>query len=151
MFAVGYARFLNGEPGPSYATTYEDRLYEDIVLPQKLGERVYMRYRFRYEQRWIEDQDFRTRYRYAIFMDVPLNMTTLKKGAWYLAFYNELFLNGQRNIGNGQTVEIFDRNGLCGAVGYSFSDTVRLQIGYLYQYADDFSNGQIQLGVHQVF
>ena len=28
----------------------------------------------------------------------------------YLALYNEIFINGQRDIGNDATVEIFDRN-----------------------------------------
>ncbi len=41
----------------------------------------------------VEDQDFRTRYRYALFASIPLNGTTLSEGAWYLSIYNEIFIN----------------------------------------------------------
>jgi len=148
---LGYARFFNGESGPSSANFYENRIYQDILLPQKLSERIFLRHRFRFEQRWIEDQDFRTRFRYTIFADVPLNMTSLKKGAWYLAFYNEIFFNGERDIGNGKQVETFDRNWLYGALGYSLSDTLRLQGGYMYEYTDTTTKGQLQFSLHQFF
>jgi len=151
MFTLGYANITSGVFGDSSATSSEDRIYQEALLPQKVSQRVYLRHRFRYEQRWVEDQDFRTRFRYALFIDVPLNMTAVKKGAWYLAFYNEIFLNGQRDIGDGQTVEIFDRNRLYGAVGYSLSDKVRLQGGYMQQYTDAVNKGQIQLSLHQSF
>ena len=32
------------------------------------------------------------------------------KKTLYLALYNELFINGQRDIGNSNSVELFDRN-----------------------------------------
>ena len=150
-FTLCYANITSGQFGSSSATTSENRIYQEALLPQKIGTRVYLRHRFRYEQRWVEDQDFRTRFRYAIFMDVPLNGTNLKKGAWYLAFYNEFFLNGERDIGDDRVVEIFDRNRLYGALGYSLSDTVRLQGGYMHQYTDDVSKGQIQISLHQTF
>jgi hypothetical protein len=151
MFTLGYANITSGEFGSSSATTSENRAYQEALLPQKIGERFYLRHRFRFEQRWVDEQDFRTRYRYAIFIDVPLNKTNLTKGAWYLAVYDEIFLNGQRDIGNGVTVEIFDRNRLYGALGYSLSDKLRLQGGYMHQYSNKVSKGQIQLSLHQTF
>jgi hypothetical protein len=151
MFTLGYANITSGEFGSSSSTTYENRTYQEALLPQKIGERFYLRHRFRFEQRWVENQDFRTRYRYGIFIDVPLNQTNLNKGAWYLAFYDEIFLNGQRDIGNGETVETFDRNRLYGAIGYSLSDTIRLQGGYMHQYSNSVKKGQIQLSLHQTF
>jgi len=151
MFTLGYANITSGEFGSSSATTTENRAYQEALLSQKISERFYLRHRFRYEQRWVDNQDFRTRYRYAIFVDVPLNKTDLTKGAWYLAFYDEVFLNGQRDIGDGNTVEIFDRNRLYGALGYSLSDKLRVQGGYMHQYSDSVSKGQIQLSLHQAF
>jgi len=151
MFTLGYANITSGEFGSSSSTISESRIYQEALLPQKIGERVYLRHRFRFEQRWVEDQDFRTRFRYGIFMDVPLNQTDLKKGAWYLALYNEIFINGQRDIGNGNTVEVFDRNRLYGAIGYSVTDTIRLQGGYMHQYSNNVKKGQIQLSLHQTF
>jgi hypothetical protein len=150
-FTLGFANITSGEFGSSSTTNTENRTYQEALLPQKISERFYLRHRFRYEQRWVDNQDFRTRYRYAIFIDVPLNKTDLKKGAWYLAFYDEIFLNGQRDIGNGNTVEVFDRNRLYGALGYSLSDKLRLQGGYMHQYSNNISKGQVQLSLHQTF
>lgn len=149
MFTLGYAYITSGEFGSSSSTISENRTYQEALLPHKVGERVYLRHRFRFEQRWVENQDFRTRYRYAIFIDVPLNKTSLSKGAWYLAFYDEIFLNGQRDIGNGNQVEIFDRNRLYGAIGYSLSDKLKLQAGYMYQTTNTVKKGQVQLSLHQ--
>ena len=72
-------------------------------------------------------------------------------GAWYLSFQNEIFINGERDIGDGQEVELFDRNRTYGAVGYSLSDTLRIQGGYMWQYTDTVKKGQLQLSLHQTF
>ncbi|MDH3978871.1 MAG: DUF2490 domain-containing protein [Gammaproteobacteria bacterium] len=151
MLTLGYAHLINGEFGSSSKTKSENRVYQDAVFPQKIGKRVYLRHRFRFEQRWVEDQDFRTRYRYALFMNIPLNQTDLKKGAWYLSFYNEVFLNGERDIGDNRRVDTFDRNWLYGALGYSISDKLRVQAGYMKQKSDASDKGQLQLSLHQNF
>ena len=151
LFTLGYASITSGAYGDSSATSHENRIYQEALLPQKIGQRTYLRHRFRYEQRWVEDQDFRTRFRYALFMDIPLNQLDLSQGAWYLAFYNEIFINGERDIGDGREVELFDRNRTYGAVGYSLSDTLRVQGGYMWQYTDTVKKGQLQLSLHQAF
>ena len=46
---------------------------------------------------------------------------------------------------------MFDRNRLYGAIGYSLSDTLKIQGGYMYQYSDSVEKGQIQLSLHQSF
>jgi hypothetical protein len=151
MFTLGYANITSGEFGSSSKTVTENRTYQEALLPQKISQRFYLRHRFRFEQRWVDDQNFRTRFRYALFLDVPLNRTDLKQGAWYFAFYDEIFLNGESDIGDGNSVETFDRNRLYGALGYSLSDTLRLQGGYMYQSSENVSKGQIQLSLHQTF
>ena len=151
LFTLGYANITSGEFGDGDDTSSEDRTYLEALLPQKIGSRVYLRHRFRFEQRWVENQDFRTRYRYALFMDVPLNREVITAGTWYAALYNEVFINGQRDIGNGREVSTFDRNRLYGALGYSISDTLRVQAGYMHQYSEAVSKGQIQLSLHQSF
>jgi hypothetical protein len=151
LFTLGYASITTGAFGDSSETVHENRIYQEALLPQKIGERVYLRHRFRYEQRWVEDQDFRTRFRYALFMDIPLNGTELGEGSVYLAFYNELFINGERDIGDGREVELFDRNRTYAALGYGLSDTLRLQGGYMWQYTDNVQKGQLQLSLHQAF
>lgn len=150
-FTLGYGHITSGAFGESSATTTESRIYQEALLPQKIGARFYLTHRFRYEQRWVENQDFRTRYRYNLFLNIPLNKTDLSKDALYLALYNELFINGEREIGNGNRVEFFDRNRFYSALGYSLRDNLRLQLGYMEQTLNSFSKGQIQVSLHHSF
>ena len=151
IFTLGYANITSGEFGSSDATSYESRVYQEALLKQSLGSRLKIRHRFRYEQRWVEDQDFRTRFRYALFADIPLNRTDLNQGAWYLAFYNEVFLNGERDIGNSRRVEVFDRNRTYGALGHSLTNRVKIQAGYMHQSTNSVDKGQFQLSLHHSF
>lgn len=147
-FTLGYGYIRTGEFGTGTSFSEESRIYQEALLPQKVGNRFLLTHRFRYEQRFVEGQDFRTRYRYNLFLNVPLNQTTLDQGAIYLALYNELFINGQREIGDNRTVEIFDRNRFYGAIGYSVSDAMRVQVGLMEQTTDAWSKRQVQLSLH---
>mgnify|MGYP001821351080 CR=1 FL=1 len=147
----GYANITTGEFGPGDDTVKEDRIYQEALVPHRVAKRVYLNHRFRYEQRWVENQDFRTRFRYAIFVNVPLNQLDLSKGAVYLAFYDEIFVNGEQNIGDGRRVNYFDRNRLYGAVGYSLTDRLRLQAGIMRQTSENLSKNQFQLSLHHSF
>jgi hypothetical protein len=150
-FTLGYANITSGEFGDGDGTSGENRIYQEALLPQKIGKRVYLRHRFRFEQRWVEDQDFRTRFRYAIFLSIPFRGEQIHKGTIYAALYNELFINGERDIGEGRTVELFDRNRLYGGVGYALTDRRKLQFGYMIQTTDTFSKAQLQLSFHHTF
>ena len=75
----------------------------------------------------------------------------MEKGTIYLALYDELFINGQRDIGNGRTVEIFDRNRLYGGVGYFISEGLRVQLGIMDQTTDLWSKDQLQFSVQHQF
>ncbi|MEL6676176.1 MAG: DUF2490 domain-containing protein [Bacteroidota bacterium] len=150
-FTLGYGFVATGEFGEGTATTQESRIYQEALIPQKIGDRFYLTHRFRYEQRWVENQDTRTRYRYNLFLNVPFNQTDLSPGAIYLALYNELFINGQRDIGNGNTVEIFDRNRTYGALGYSIIPGLRTQLGLMIQATDNWVKRQVQLSLHHTF
>lgn len=151
MFTLGYANVTTGVFGDNDATVMENRIYQEALFPQKIGTRVLLTHRFRYEQRWLEGQDFRTRYRYNLFLNVPLNNTKLEKKTIYVALYNELFINAQRSIGNGLTVEYFDRNRTYLGMGYGLRDNLRLQAGWMYQLTSNFGKGQIQLSLHHSF
>ena len=61
LFTFGMANITSGQFGPSRETIAENRIYREALMPQRLGERVLLRHRFRFEQRWVEGQDFRTR------------------------------------------------------------------------------------------
>ena len=150
-FTLGYGHITSGAYGDSDDTSGENRIYQEAFLPQKVGSRLYLTHRFRYEQRWIEDQDLRTRFRYNIFLNIPLNQANLTKNAVYLAHNNELFINGEREIGNNNQVEFFDRNRFYSALGYSISNQLRMQLGYMEQTTNALSKGQLQVSFHHTF
>lgn len=147
----GFAFFTSGDFGSSDATTDERRIYQDFLFPQKPVGRFHFTHRLRIEERFIENQNFRTRFRYNTFLNIPLNKPKIEKGTVYLAFYNEIFVNGQRSIGNGKSVKIFDRDWLYGGVGYAINDHFKIQFAYMRQFTNLWDNGQLQLSVHQKF
>ncbi len=145
---LGYAHITTGAMGESTSTSMESRIYQEALLPHNPVNRIYLTHRYRYEQRFVEDQDFRTRYRYALFLSVPLNKPAVEKNAFYLALYNELFINGQREIGEGREVELFDRNRTYLGLGYGITDQLRVQAGWMKQVTDNWGKGQLQLSLH---
>lgn len=150
-FTLGYGNITSGEFGEGNDTSGESRIYQEALLPHKLSNIFYFTHRFRYEQRWVENQDFRTRYRYNLFLNIPLNQPNLNKDAVYLALYNEFFINGEREIGDGRSVELFDRNRFYSALGYALQDNLKVQAGYMTQTTAAVSKGQIQLSLHHTF
>ncbi len=151
-FTLGYAYISTGDFGTINKNTFqENRLYQEALIPQKIGSRFFLTHRFRYEQRWIQNQDFRTRFRYNIFVNVPLNKKVIEKQSIYLAFYNEVFLNGQTDIGNGRTVQLFDRNRTYIGSGYGINNHLRAQLGWMQQTTSIWQKGQLQLSLHHNF
>ncbi|MDG2431381.1 DUF2490 domain-containing protein [Flavobacterium sp.] len=148
---LGVAHITTGVIGESNQTTSETRIYQEALLPLKVGKRLYFNHRFRYEQRFVENQDFRSRFRYNLFLNIPLNKTTLSKNAVYIALYNEIFINGEKNIGDGRTVTVFDRNRFYTGVGYGLTDKLRLQMGFMNQSTENAGKDQIQLSLHHTF
>ncbi|WP_028871215.1 DUF2490 domain-containing protein [Psychroserpens burtonensis] len=151
LLTFGYANITTGVFGDSNDISSENRIYQEALIPQKIGSRIYLTHRFRYEQRFVEDQDFRTRYRYNLFMNVPINKYSLEKGAIYAALYNELFINGQEDIGNSRTVELFDRNRTYLGLGYVIKSRQRIQLGWMNQKTVALGKGQLQLSFHHNF
>ncbi|MBB4078816.1 hypothetical protein GGR28_001433 [Lewinella aquimaris] len=147
-FTLGYANITTGTQGDSDVNTGESRVYQEALFPQRIGGRFLLTHRLRYEQRWVEGQDLRTRYRYNLFLNVPLNDTELGRGTAYLALYNELFINGQRDIGGGRSVQFFDRNRTYLGVGYGLRDNLRTQLGWMRQTTGDRGKDQLQVSLH---
>ena len=147
----GAAHITSGEFGDSDETSAERRLYQEALVRQRLGRVVSLRHRYRYEQRWVDGQDFRTRFRYALFGDIALNGRGTGNGSIYLALYNEVFINGELEIGPGRTAERFDRNRFYTALGFGVGDRSQIQAGYMIQTVPDGSKGQIQVSLHTSF
>lgn len=150
-FTLGYGNITTGEFGESTDIIGESRIYQEALFPVKFGNRVYTNHRFRYEQRFVDKQDLRTRYRYNLFLNIALNKPAMEAKTLYLALYNELFINGERSIGDGRTVEVYDRNRLYGAVGYILRTGLNFQAGMMNQNTDSWSKNQIQLSLHHQF
>lgn len=146
---LGYGNITTGSYGADNSTTAESRIYQEALWPVQFGNRVYTNHRFRYEQRFVENQAFRTRFRYNLFLNIPLNKPSMDEKTLYLALYNELFINGERNIGDGKSVAIFDRNRLYGALGYIIKKGIKVQLGVMNQTTDSWSKNQLQLSLHQ--
>lgn len=150
-YTLGLANITSGQFGDSKRTRTESRTYQEALIPQRAGQKGFLKHRIRFEQRWVNGQDFRTRLRYALFANVPLNRPDLTPGAFYLALYNEIFINGERDVGGGGEVDFYDRNRLYGALGYKFSNTGQIQVGYMQQHTNVVSKGQLQLSIHYNF
>ena len=151
LFTLGIANITTGTFGDSNETTGETRFYQEALIPQKLGHRVYLNHRFRYEQRFVDNQDLRTRYRYNLIMSIPINKRALEKNAVYVTLYNELFVNGETNIGANRTVELFDRNRTYLGLGYVLKPKQKIQLGWMNQKTVTWGKGQLQLSFHHKF
>lgn len=151
MFTLGFANITTGDFGDSDDTFNENRLYQEALFSQKLGNRFFITHRFRYEQRFVENQDFRTRYRYNLFINIPLNSRELSPKTIYGAFYNELFINGETAIGNNNFVDFFDRNRTYFGLGYVLNKTIKFQTGIMNQTTNSLSKNQLQISMHHNF
>jgi hypothetical protein len=151
VLAGGYAFIRSEQFGPGSQAVDEHRVYQEFTLPQTVMSRVHLTHRFRFEQRFVDGQDMRTRGRYALFANIPLNQQTLAPGAVYLALYNEVFINGERDIGDGARVDYFDRNRAYIGIGKTVLPGLRLQLGFMRQNAPNFDKNQLQFGFHHTF
>ena len=150
-YTLGYAHITSGVFGISSNKSEENRIYQEALGSQRLGNKWFLTHRFRLEQRWVDGQDFRTRLRYFLGLNYPFNQESLGQGALYLSLYNELFINLNKDIGNGRQVDSFDRNRAYAALGYSLSDSLRMQFGYMWQENSSNGKGQLQLSLVQSF
>lgn len=114
----------------------EHRIFQQFITKQKIG-RVYLQHRYRFEQRWVENNPFRLRFRYFLAANIPLNNETMADKTVYLSAYNEIFIN------NNQT--IFDRNRLYGGVGFKLNKLVKFELGYMNQFLNNANRDQINL------
>lgn len=114
----------------------EHRIYQQFITKQSFG-RLKLQHRYRFEQRWVEDQDFKMRFRYFLGFNIALNNSDMIDKTWYLSSYNEVFLNHENNI--------FDRNRLYGGLGYKLNSKIRFELGYMNQFFNTGGRDQINM------
>jgi hypothetical protein len=146
-FTLGYGNITTGAFGEDNSTINESRIYQEALFPTKIGDRFYLNHRLRYEQRFVEEQTLRTRYRYNLFVNVALNQKEMKEKTIYLALYDELFINGTGMPGQ----SIFDRNRAYIALGYVLKKGMKFQLGIMNQTTNTVNKNQLQLSFHHAF
>lgn len=117
----------------------EHRVYQQFITKQKAG-KVSLQHRYRFEQRWVEDQDIKFRVRYFLGLNVPLNNPTITDKTFFLSAYNEIFLN-TKNV-------VFDRNRLYGALGYKLNNNLKFELGYMNQFFNIGGRDQFNLNTY---
>ena len=137
--AQGYG-YIRSEPyiagTEDKRVTEEHRIYQQLISRQR-WQRVYLQHRYRAEERFLADQQFRMRFRYMLGANICLNDKEQKAGTLYLSLYNELFLHTDKPV--------FDRNRLFGGVGYGLSPTLRIEAGHLWQMQEAATRQQLQV------
>jgi hypothetical protein len=147
--AAGYA-YLNGEPfGSSDVTAQEHRLHQDLTFDSTISKSLIINHRLRLEERFIEKEDFRSRLRYLLALNLPICKDG-KAGPFYVALWNEIFLNGEKQLRN-TTVDIFDRNWSYAGLGYHLSPSIQLRGGYMREVTNNFTKGQVVVSLIQDF
>lgn len=131
---VGSYEFESEQKAPE---SKEHRIFQQLILNNKLN-RLKFEHRYRLEQRWV-NSEYRNRLRYRLMLFLPLNKPTITKGTVFLGIYDEIFMNTKR--------EFFDRNRFYTAVGYQFSKSTQVQVGYLRQRVYAFGKNYLQVGV----
>lgn len=114
----------------------EHRIFQQFITRQSIS-RVKIQHRYRFEQRWIEDADFRLRFRYFLSLNIPINNQDIIDNTWYGSMYNEIFLNNKK--------EFFDRNRLYFGIGYKLNQTAKFEFGYMNQFLNNGNRDQINL------
>ncbi|MGO4911424.1 DUF2490 domain-containing protein [Leeuwenhoekiella sp. W20_SRS_FM14] len=147
---AGYSYFNSGTPGEDNSQTIENRYYQDLIWSQKIGSRISFNHRIRFEERFIQNQDFRTRYRYALNVRAPLNNKELVPNALYLWAAGEVFINGQKQTGSG-TVNLYDRTWLFSGLGYEINKPLRLELAYMREVINTATKGQLIMSLFHNF
>lgn len=136
LLGYGYILSENYSNGTDKKTTVnEHRIFQQFTTKQKLG-KVSLSHRYRFEQRFVEE-DFKMRLRYFLGFNLPLQNNENGKNPLYLSAYNEIFLNTESSV--------FDRNRVYGGLGYKFSDSLRLELGYMNQFFETSGRDQINI------
>lgn len=136
---LGYG-YIHSEPyiagTDDKLNTNEHRIFQQFITKQEFG-RVNIQHRYRFEQRFIED-DFKMRARYFLSLNVPINKKTMDKNAIYASAYNEIFINTEGPA-------YFDRDRIYGGLGYCFSKSLKMELGVMSQIQQNSSRTQFQI------
>lgn len=135
LLGYGYILSENYVSNNDKVSINEHRIFQQFTSKQKVG-RLGLTHRYRFEQRFVED-DFKMRFRYFLAFNFPLQNKEDGKNPLYLSAYNEIFLNTKSSV--------FDRNRVYGGLGYKFSKSLRMELGYMNQFFENSGRDQINV------
>jgi len=143
---AGYTYVLTEKMGEPNLPFNENRMYQDVLTNQKLGSSSILKHRFRFEQRFIENQDFKTRMRYQLGIDIPVYQNIEKNRSAYATAYNEVFMNTDKTT---RKLNAFDRNRLFLGAGYKWNKDMGVQLGWMNQMLQKQTYQQVMISFHQ--
>lgn len=138
---VGYG-YINSENNPedggALISTDEHRIYQEFTTSHSIA-MLKLSHRYRFEQRFVEDQDMKTRFRYFLAPTLPLTSDEDKNLQWYASAYNEIFLvPGDESL-------TFDRNRLYGGAGAEIKPGLKVEAGYMNQFFENGGRDQLNI------
>jgi len=137
LLGYGFIRSENYVAGTEEKVTVnEHRIYQQFVTKQKFN-RWSWQHRYRLEERFVEKEDFKMRFRYFFSVNFALNPDTESGLLWYLSSYNELFIN--------LDADAFDRNRSYFALGTKINNNLKLELGYMNQFFGGASRDQVNV------
>ncbi len=154
--SVQYVWFDNLTVGSGYAFVHteqfekpdnpfaENRIFQDVLTNQKIASNT-LKHRFRLEQRFIDNQDFKSRFRYQLGLDIPLYQNTEKNQNLYATLYNEIFMNVDKTS---RKTNPFDRNRLYFGAGFKVNTNLAFQLGWMNQMLQNNSYQQLMFSLH---
>lgn len=145
LLTLGYSYYENHPYGahPIRFANHEHHVYQQVQLTQPIG-RVGVQHRFRMEERFIarivpsaDDPDagvldryvYQSRFRYRLWVTVPLNRPKVEPGAFTANVYDEVFLR----FGDSERLDLVQQNRISLLLGYQVNRPVSVLLGYLYQ------------------
>jgi len=154
--SIQYTWFNNLTLGSGYAFVHseqfekpdnpfgENRIFQDVVTNQQIATAT-IKHRFRFEQRFIENQNFKSRFRYQLGLDIPLYKNYAKEQNVYATVYNEIFMNTDQAT---RKTKPFDRNRLYFGAGFKVNPNLAFQLGYMNQMLQNVSYQQMMISLH---
>ncbi|HEY0976104.1 MAG TPA: DUF2490 domain-containing protein [Flavobacteriales bacterium] len=146
MFTFGYSYYANHPYGdhPIRFANREHQLWQQVQLSQPIG-RLRIAHRFRIEERWIaamtpsaDDPStgtldrymYQNRFRYRVWLTLPLGHPDPAPGVFTANFYDEVFLN----FGDSGRPDLLQQNRISALLGYQLSKPFTVLAGYLLQH-----------------
>lgn len=112
-----YENDVNLSNTEEYRTTFQ------IISTQKMST-VNLQHRYRYELR-VVDGEFKQRMRYRLQLGVPLNSKVIQQGSIFLTTGNEILIDVDPKFQ-------LNQNRVYSMLGYQFTKSTNLQVGYMY-------------------